>query len=194
VAGVNAGLLALPYLDGGGGTGPALWYRVTAVNAAGTPGAASAPFRVTDKTLDDNLNSFSVSESHAQGVGIDRSNARQFGGDPSRAAFPGQGEMTAAWRVPGDIDTVEAIAYYGSINDMHFTFQVSGNNRTWQGVPTSNVQAIQIGGSEPGDRIAFIYTIDNVQRVLPGANYVRIVRHAGGGQVAEIGEVRITYR
>lgn len=194
VARVNAGLLALPYLDSQGGTGPALWYRVTAVNAAGTPGAASAPFRVTDKTLDDNLNSFSVSERHTQGVGIDRSNAWQFGGDPSRAAFPGQGEMTAAWGVPGDIDTVEAIAYYGSINDMHFTFQVSDNNRTWQGVPTSNTQAIQIGGSEPGDRIAFIYTIDNVQRVLPGASYVRIVRHAGGGQVAEIGEVRITYR
>jgi hypothetical protein len=194
VANVDAGLLALPYLDGSGGTGPGLWYRVTAVNADGAPGAASAPFHVTDKTLDDNLDSFSAWESHAPGVGIDRSNAWQFGGDPSRAAFPAQGEKTAAWGVPGDIDTVEVIAYYGSINDMHFTFQVSNNNRTWQGVPTANAQAIQLGGSERGDRIAFIYTIDNVQRILPGANYVRIVRHAGGGQVAEIGEVRITYR
>ena len=96
--------------------------------------------------------------------------------------------------MPGDVDTVETIAYYGSINDMHFTFQVSNNNRTWQGVPTSTAQAIQIGGSELGDRIAFIYTLENVQRILPGADYVRIVRHAGGRQVAEIGEVRITYR
>jgi Cellulase (glycosyl hydrolase family 5) len=191
---VNAGTLEQPYLDSRGGAGPDLWYRVTAVNAGGARGAASAPFRVTDKTLDDNLNSFSVSESHSPGVGIDRSNAWQFGGDPSRAAFPPQRETTAAWGVPGDIDTVEALAYYGSINDMHFTFQVSNNNRTWQGVPTSNVQAIQIGGSELGDRIAFLYTLENVQWVLPGANYVRIVRHAEGRQVAEIGEVRITYR
>jgi hypothetical protein len=194
VARVNAGTLELPYLDGTGGTGPALWYRVTAVNAGGAQGEASAPFRVTDETLDDNLNSFSDSQSHTPGVGIDQGSAWQFGGDPSRAAFPGQGEMTAAWGVPGDIDTFETIAYYGSINDMHFTFQVSNNNRTWQGVPTSNVQAIQLGGAERGDRIAFIYTIDNVQRILPGASYVRIVRHDGGGQVAEIGEVRITYR
>ena len=191
---VNAGTLELPYLDSRGGTGPGLWYRVTAVNAGGVQGAASAPFHVIDKTLDDNLDSFSVSESHSPGVGIDRSNAWQFGGDPSRAAFPPQREATATWGVHGDVDTVETLAYYGSINDMHFTFQVSNNNRTWQGVPTSNVQAIQIGGSELGDRIAFLYTLDNVQRVLPGANYVRIVRHAGGGQAAEIGEVRITYR
>ena len=191
---VNAGALELPYLDSMGGAGPDVWYRVTAVNAGGARGAASAPFRVTDKTLDDNLNSFSDSASHSPGVGIDRSNSWQFGGDPSRAAFPPQRETTATWGVPGDIDTFETIAYYGSINDMHFTFQVSDNNRTWQGVPTSNVQAIQIGGSEPGDRIAFIYTVDNAQRVLQGASFVRIVRHAGGGQAAEIGEVRITYR
>ena len=194
VARVNAGSLELPYLDGRGGTGPRLWYRVTAVNAAGTWGTASLPFHVTDRTLDDNLSSFSFARSHAQGVGIDRSNAWQFGGDPSRAAFPAGSETMAAWGVPGDIDTVEAIAYYGSINDTHFTFQVSNNNRTWQGVPASTAQAIQVGGAEPGDRIAFIYTFDNVQRILAGANYVRIVRHAGARHVAEIGEVRITYR
>jgi hypothetical protein len=194
VARVNAGTLELPYLDSRGGTGPDLWYRVSAVNAAGVPGAASKPFRVTDMTLDDNLNSFWISQSHTPGVGIDRSNAWRFGGDPSRAAFPAQGETTAAWEVPGDIDTVETIAYYESINDMHFTLQVSDNDRTWQGVPTANVQAVQIGGSEPGDWIAFIYTLSNVQRIFPGANYVRIVRHDGGGRAAEIGEVRITYR
>jgi Cellulase (glycosyl hydrolase family 5) len=194
VATVNAGTLGLPYLDGGGGTGPDLWYRVTAVNASGTRGTPSAPFQVTDKTLDDNLGSFSASVSRAPGVGIDRGNARQFGGDPARAAFPPRGETTAAWGVPGDVDTVEAIAYYSSINDMHFTFQVSDDNRAWQGVPASNAQATQIGGSERGDRIAFIYTLDNVQQILPGAKYVRIVHHAGGRRVAEIGEVRITYR
>jgi hypothetical protein len=194
VATVNAGSLAAPYLDARGGTGPNLWYRVTAVNAGGALGAASQPFRVTGKTLDDDLNSFSLSESHTQGVGIDRSNAWQYGGDPSRAAFPAGSETMAAWQVPGDIDTFETTAYYGSINDMHFTFQVSNNDRTWQGVPASNAQAVQLGGSAPGDRIAFIYTVDNVQRILQGADYVRIVRHGGGRQVAEIGEVRITYR
>ena len=194
VARVNAGALQLPYLDSRGGTGPRLWYRVTAVNAGGARGPASVPFHVTDETLDDNLNSFGVCEIHVPGVGIDRSNARQFGGDPSRAAFPPGGETTAAWRVPGEIDTVETVAYYGGINDMHFTFQVSDNDRTWQGLPASTVQAIQVGGSKRGDRIAFIYTLDNVQRILPGADHVRIVRHAGGTQAAEIGEVRITYR
>lgn len=194
VARVNAGTLALPYLDGSGGSGPDLWYRVTAVNAGGALGAASQPFHVTGKTLDDNLNSFSASESHTLGVGIDRSNAWKFGGDPSRAAFPARDETMAAWRVPGDMDTFETTAYYGSINDMHFTFQVSDNGRTWQGVPASNAQAVQLAGSERGDRIAFIYTVDNVQRILPGAEYVRIVCHEGGGKVAEIGEVRITYR
>jgi hypothetical protein len=194
VARVDAGELALPYLDGNGGTGPDLWYRVTAVNASGAPGPASAAFRVTDRTLDDNLRSFALSASHTPGVGLDRSNAGHFGGDTTRAAFPAGSETTAAWQVPGDIDTFETIAYYGSINDMHFTFQVSDNDRTWQGLPTSTVQAIQIGGSKPGDRIAFIYTVDNVQRILPGADHVRIVRHDGGRQAAEIAEVRITYR
>lgn len=194
VARVNAGELGLPYLDGSGGTGPDLWYRVSAVNASGAGGAASAPFRVTDQTLDDNLRSFALSSSHTPGVGLDRSNARHFGGDTSRAAFPAGSETEAAWQVPGDIDTFETIAYYGSINDMHFTFQVSDNDRTWQGLPTSTIQAIQIGGSKPGDRIAFIYTVDNVQRILPGADHVRIVRHDGGRQAAEIAEVRITYR
>src|ERR1700722_11126115 len=193
VATVDAGVLETPYLDSRGGAGPHLWYRGAAVNAAGGRGAASASFRVIDKTLDDNLDSFSVMQSRAQGVRIDRGNAWQYGGDPSRASFPAGSETTAAWGVPGGIDTFEAMAYYGSINDMHFTFQVSNNDRTWQGVPTSDVQAVQIEGSELGDRIAFIYTLDDVQQVLPNADYVRIVRHRGGRQAAEIGEVRITY-
>ena len=78
VARVNAGTLAAPYLDSRGGTGPNLWYRVTAVNAGGALGAASQPFHVTGKTLDDNLNSFSASEGHTLGVGIDRSNAWKY--------------------------------------------------------------------------------------------------------------------
>ena len=48
VARVNAGALALPYLDGSGGTGPDLWYRVTAVNAGGAPGRP--PRRSTSPT------------------------------------------------------------------------------------------------------------------------------------------------
>jgi hypothetical protein len=194
VATVNAGPLEVPYLDSGGGTGPDLWYRVTAANAGGAWGTASMPFRVTDETLDDNLNSFSVSASHTPGVGIDGSNAWQFGGDPSRAAFPPGNERMAAWRAPGDIDTAEIIAYYGSTSDARFTFEVSDNGRTWHEVPPPTVQAIQLGGAELGDRITFIYTLDNVQRILPGADRVRIVRHGGGTRVAEIGEVRITYR
>ena len=94
--------------------------------------------------------------------------------------------------MPGDIDTFETVAYYGSINDMHFTFQVSDNDTTWQGLPTSTVQAIQIGGSKQGDRIAFIYTLDNVQRILPGADHVRIVRHDGESRQPR-SESRITY-
>ena len=97
VARVDAATLELPYLDSGGGAGPDLWYRVTAVNAGGALGAVSAPFRVTDQTLDDNLNSFSVSGSHVPGAGIDRSNAWQSVADLSRAAFPPQRETVATW-------------------------------------------------------------------------------------------------
>ena len=195
MARVNAGTLELPYLDSRGGAGPDLWYRVTAVNAGGAWGAASAPFRVTDKTLDDNLNSFA-----ALGEPQPRESASTGATHGSSAATrpARRSRRSARRRPPGGCPVTstpfETIAYYGSINDMHFTFQVSNNDRTWQGVPTSTVQAIQIGGSKLGDRIAFIYTLDNVQRILPGADYVRIVRHDGGKQVAEIGEVRITYR
>jgi len=193
VATVSAADTESPYLDRGVGQGPDLWYRVTAINPNGKSGLPSSVHQVTSWTLDDNLNNFSIAISHDPGVAIDRSNAWEFGGDTARAAVgPSSTDETIAWHAPG-LQDFEAIAYYDSANTAHFTFQVSTNDRTWTGVPASNVQANQLAGTTVLDQVSYIYSFDNVQRILPGASYVRVVRHGGAMGVAELGEVRITY-
>jgi ABC-type transporter Mla maintaining outer membrane lipid asymmetry permease subunit MlaE len=39
----------------------------------------------------------------------------------------------------------------------------------------------------------FIYTIDGVQQLLPGARYVAVAQSANMAGTAELGEMRITY-
>lgn len=193
VATVDAATTEAPYLDRDAGTGPKLWYQVTAVNPDGKAGPASAAFQVTNRTLDDNLRNFSMTVSHSLGATLGTSNAWQFGGDTSRAAFsPSSSDQAIEWRAVG-IEDFEAVAYYVSGTALHFTFQVSANGRTWTGVPASDIQANRIVGKETGDQLSYIYTIDHVQQILAGASYVRIVRHGTHTGVAEIGEVRITY-
>jgi hypothetical protein len=193
VATVSAAAIEAPYLDRNGGTGPKLWYQVAATNLDGKSGPASPAFQVTNKTLDDNLRNFSLAVGHSGGVTLGTSNAWQFGGDTSRAAFSSSSrDQTIEWRADG-VQDFEATAYYVGRSALHFTFQVSANGRTWTGVPASNIQANQIVGTTTGDQLSYIYTIANVQQILPAANYVRIVRHVTHTGVAEIGEVRITY-
>ena len=47
-AATGVSTLALPYLDGSGGSGPDLWYRVTAVNADGTTGLPMPTTMIVD--------------------------------------------------------------------------------------------------------------------------------------------------
>lgn len=193
VARVSAAATATPFLDRGGGTGPDLWYQVTALSPAGAAGPASSPFRVVSRTLDDNLNNLSIAVSHDAGVTLDTSRGNQYDDDPSRAAFaPSSTEQEITWKEAG-LEDFEAIAYYDSASDEPFTFEVSVNDQAWSEVPAADIQADQLAGTVPLDRISYIYTVDNVQRILGGASYVRILRDGGDTGVAEIGEVRITY-
>lgn len=48
-------------------------------------------------------------------------------------------------------------------------------------------------GTSRSDRVCYIYTISDLQRILTGANYVRVQRHTDVSGIAELGEVRITY-
>jgi len=198
VATVGAGDTEAPWLDRGAGPGPRLWYQVTALNPAGIAGPPSTPFQVADTTLDDNLSSFASTLTHTPGVSLSTSGPRQYGNDASRLAFPAAvANQLASWGVPGPVGTFEAVAYYSAKDITHFTFQVSADNRTWTDVPASNIQANQIAGTNSADQITYIYTADNVQRILDGARYFRIIRQGspdpGPRGMAEIGEVRLTY-
>jgi mannan endo-1,4-beta-mannosidase len=193
VATVSAAATEAPYLDRGGGAGPKLWYQVTAVNPAGVLGPPSSAFQFTNQTLDDNLENFNDTVSHSSGVSLDTSDPWQYGGDWSRAAFWSSSQTQAIeWRADG-IRDFEAIAYYANSYTEHFTLQVSTNGSTWTWVPPSDVQANQLLGTSPGDKVSYIYTMDNVQSLLAGANYVRMIRYGTYSGTAEIGEVRITY-
>lgn len=196
VATVGAGETEAPWLDRGAGAGPKLWYQVTALNPAGIAGPASTPFQVAAKTFDDNLSTFARMVSHTPGVSLGTSDPWQYGNDASRLAFPADGaNQLASWGVPGPIQTFETIAYYSAKDIMHFTFQVSPDAATWTAVPASNIQANQIAGTSSADQITYIYTAGNVQRMLKGARYFRIIRQGSHGLrgIAEIGEVRLTY-
>ena len=67
------------------------------------------------------------------------------------------------------------------------------NGTKWVSVPASDVQLNQVAGTSQLDYVCYIYTIDGVQRILNGANYVVVQRHANSSGVAELGEMRITY-
>lgn len=193
---VGAGDTEAPWLDRGAGPGPKLWYQVTAFNPDGVAGPASVPFQVVDKTFDDNLSTLGVAVTRTPGISLGRSDAWQYGNDVSRLVFPaGESGQVATWGVPGTVQTFEAIAYYSAKDIMRFTFQVSADDRTWMPVPASNVQATQVAGTNPADQITYIYTADNVQRILAGARYFRIIRQGSSDPqgIAEIGEVRLTY-
>jgi hypothetical protein len=183
----------LPYLVPGAGAGPNLWYTVTAVNPDGTAGAVSTPYQVKNLTLDDNLNDLTKVSTNTGGVVTDSSNPAGYFGDASRANYPaGPTVKSLVWHQAGLLD-FEAVAYYGSGSAQRFNFEVSTDGKNWSGVPAANIQAAQIAGTSSANLLNFIYTIANVQQILPGANYVRVQRDAGATGTAELGEVRITY-
>jgi hypothetical protein len=190
---VSAAATAEPYLDSGAAQGPTLWYQVTAVNPSGQAGAPSASFAYVDNTLDDNLADFADSASHTPAVSIDTTNPWRFGGDTGRAEFPpSPAVQSVTWHVPGMV-TFEATACYASADTTHFAFQVSADDATWTGPVADDVQANQLAGASAGDWLCYIYTIDNVQGILNGADYIQVYRAANALETAELGEVRVTY-
>ena len=74
-----------------------------------------------------------------------------------------------------------------------FQIQISANDQTWTSVPVGRPAGPGADGGGEVDQAQFIYTIDGVQSLLPGARYVAVQRSANSTGTAELGEMRITY-
>ncbi len=182
-----------PWLDSGGPAGPDVWYQVTAVNPDGVAGPPSAAFQMQDPTLDDNAADFSLSLKHSDGVAIDDRTPSEYGGDAARMAFwAAEPYAYVEWETAGPIQGVEALAYYSSLTEP-FQFLVSANDVTWTIVPASDLQVQPLPVGTSNDQAQFIYTIDGVQKLLPGARYVVVQRSGNAPGTAELGEIRISY-
>jgi hypothetical protein len=193
VAGSISATWQEPWLDSGGPAGPNVWYQVTAVNPDGVAGPASAAFQMQDPTLDDNAADFSLSLKHSSGVAIDTRTPALFAGDAARMAFwAAEPYQYVVWQAAGPIQTVEALAYY-SPSTVPFQIQLSTDDVTWTSVPAGHLQIQPLTVGASGDQAQFIYTIEGVQTVLPGASYVAVQRAANGTGTAELGEIRINY-
>jgi hypothetical protein len=193
VAGSIAATWQEPWLDSGGPARPNVWYQVTAVNSDGVSGPASAAFQMQNLTLDDNAADFSLSLKHSSGVAIDTRTPPLYAGDAGRIAYlAAEPYQYVVWQAAGPIKTVEALAYY-SPQTVPFQIQVSTDDVNWTAVPAGNlqIQPLSVGSSD--DQAQFIYTINGVQSVLPGARYVAVQRAANATGTAELGEMRITY-
>ena len=182
-----------PWVDSGAPAGPNLWYRVTAVNTRGVDGAPSAVFQMKDLTIDDNAADFSLTYSHTTGVAIDTRTPALYDGDAARMAFWAAAPyQQIAWQAAGPVQAVEAITYDGSPSDS-FQFQVSTDGVNWTEVPLADMQIQDQTVGANNDMAQFIYTIDGVQQLLPGARYVAVAQSANMAGTAELGEMRITY-
>ena len=181
-----------PWLDSGGPAGPDVWYQVTAVSPGGAAGSPSAVFQMKDLTLDDNAANFSQTFSHTAGVAVDTRTPALYDGYPSRIAYwSGEPYAYIVWQTPGLIQSMEAVAFYSTLPPT-FQIQISTNDQTWTTVPASDLQSqeLTVGAN---DQAEFIYTIDGVQSLVPGARYVALQRSANSLGTAELGEMRITY-
>jgi hypothetical protein len=155
-----------PFRDPAGPTGPDVWYEVTARNPALVSGPPSAAYQMANLTRDVNCDDL-------------------FNGVTGRP-----------WRqfaVPGNVATVEALVYYSTESAGRIRFQLSANGRDWAGVPAVAVQATQLEVPSPASWVRYIYSIDDVQSLLNGARYVRVVRDRTEPGAAKLGEIRITY-
>jgi hypothetical protein len=192
VAGYVNGTDPTPWLDAGAPAGPNLWYRVTAVNAGAVYGPASAVYQMNNLTLDDNATDFSQTLSQTAGVAVDTRTPAVYNGYSSRIAYwSAEPYAYIVWQAPGLIQAVEAVAFYSTLPPT-FQIQISTDNQTWTSVPVADLQAQELTVAA-GNQAEFIYTIDGVQSLLPGAKYVALQRSANSAGTAELGEMRITY-
>ena len=208
-----------PWLDAGAPNGPGIWYEVTAVNPGGVAGPVSAPYELSLQTITDPLNNFSLAYSHSADLTLDTTTPVDFQGDASRAESPtGTTSDDIVWNQPG-MATFEATGYYKNTSAdtpsedvvqtaagsyvtvegvtkptvLQFNFLLSTNGSTWTTVPAADVY--MNGGAETasGYWTPYIYTILNMQSILPGAAYVEAQWDANTANIAELGEARITY-
>ena len=194
VAGSVPAATGQPWLDRAGPAGPNVWYQVTALNPDGLAGPSSAVFQMRDLTLDDNGSGFSLADSHSAGLGIDTRTPSWSAGDRSRiGCWAAEPTQDVVWRTAGPVQVAEALAYYDSPRTGRFRFLISADGRRWASVPVVDVQADELMVGAGIDRFRFIYTIDEVQRLLPDARYVMVQRGGNADGTAEIGEVRLTY-
>jgi mannan endo-1,4-beta-mannosidase len=182
-----------PWLDSGGPAGPDVWYQVTAVSPGGASGSPSAVFQMKDVTLDDNAADFSQTYSHTSGVAIDNRTPALYAGDGARMAFwAAEPYQYVVWQAGGPIQAAEALTY-ASTPVESFSFEVSTNNDSWTTVPSSDLQVQEVMAGADNDMTEYVYTIDGLQTLLPGARYVAIERSANTAGTAELGEMRVTY-
>jgi mannan endo-1,4-beta-mannosidase len=187
-----------PFTDSNAGPGPDLWYEVTAVNPAGVAGPASPVFQVRDQTLDDTLNDFVHTYQHSAGVSIDTSSPQLFGGDPARAeGLTGTRTDYITWQVRG-LRSFEAVGYWKAsaltgTPAPRFLFLLSRDGTDWTAVPAADVQLSGGAATAARDRVPYIYTIDDIQHVLPGASYIKVQWDSNAPGAAELGEARITF-
>jgi hypothetical protein len=193
VGSVGASSTEEPFLSGAEPTGN-VWYEVTALNPNGVAGPVSAPFRFAERTLDDNLNDFSAVYMHSASVIITSGgNATLYADDLSRADFPAaRSAESVIWKAP-DAQSFEALTYFSAGYDGSFQFLVSKNGYNWISVPGSEIQVNREASASGNDWEADIDTIDNLQSILPGVNYVQVERAPVVNGTAEVGEVRINY-
>lgn len=183
-----------PFLDADAPDGPRVWYQVTAVSPDSVAGQSSAPFQLLAKTMDDNMADFSQVYSHSTDLTIDTSSPSLFSGDPSRAESPtGTQADNIVWREPG-LATFEALGYLlPGQHARQFNFLLSKDGSSWTMVPATDVQVNWGAAAAADDWTPHIYTIDKVQQILPGAQYVKVQWNNNVPDIAELGEIRITY-
>jgi hypothetical protein len=192
VAGSVSAADQTPWLDSGAPAGPNLWYRVTAVNPGAVDGPPSAVFQMKDLTLDDNMAGFSRTFYQTAGVAVDTRTSAVYDGYPSRIAYwSGEPYAYIVWQAPGLIQAMEAVVFYSTLPPT-FQIQISTNDQTWTTVPVGDLQAqeLTVGAN---DQAEFIYTMEGVQSLVPGAKYVALQRSADSLGTAELGEMRVTY-
>ena len=193
VAGTVSATAQTPWLDSGGPAGPNVWYQVIAVSGSGVDGPASAAFQMKDLTLDDNAANFSLSYQNSSNVAIDTRTPSLYAGDAARMAFwAAEPYAFVMWQTAGPIQSAEALTYYSTPNES-FQFEVSTDGSNWTQVPISDLQAQELTVGSSNDASAYIYTIDGVQQLLPGARYIAVARSANTAGTAELGEMRVTY-
>ena len=130
---------------------------------------------------------------HSAGVAIDTRTPPLYAGDAARMAFwAAEPFQYVVWQAAGPIQTVGGNRMY-SPGTVPFQIQLSTDDVSWTSVPAGHLQIQPLTVGASGDPAQFIYTIDGVQTVLPGARYVAVQRTANATGTAELGEIRITY-